>query len=199
MWIRFSLSSGNQGIEYYYNSPLLTSNYEKENYLCSSTDKVELKFYVLLAYAWPWKCSLNLLGKWTTSLRLVLREQKYKQWRYFPFIDFSVLFMAKLSNADIYPEFFQLQQEKFRVELVELLKNFHLFMSCDRPTMFVLHVDTFKAHTMFAPRSHTVKKPFGASLIWHHIMKCLPTKFGRPDTKIFGSCSWGNGLRCARS
>ena len=41
--------------------------------------------------------------------------------------------------------FFQPQQEKFRVELVELSKNFHLFMSCDRPTMFVLHVDTFKA------------------------------------------------------
>ena len=41
--------------------------------------------------------------------------------------------------------FFQLQQEKFRVGLADLSKNFHLFMSCDRAAMFVLHVDTFKA------------------------------------------------------
>ena len=30
--------------------------------------------------------------------------------------------------------------------------------------MFVLHVDTFKARAMFAPRSRAVKKPYGASL-----------------------------------
>ena len=65
--------------------------------------------------------------------------------------------MAKLSNADIYPEFFQLQQEKFRVGLAELSKNFQLVMSCDRTAMFVLHVDTFKARATFAPRSQAVK------------------------------------------
>ena len=30
--------------------------------------------------------------------------------------------------------------------------------------MFVLHVDTFKICTVFAPRSRTFKKPYGASL-----------------------------------
>ena len=30
--------------------------------------------------------------------------------------------------------------------------------------MFVLHVDTFKARAMFAPRYRAVKKPYGASL-----------------------------------
>ena len=53
--------------------------------------------------------------------------------------------------------FFQLQQEKFRVGLADLSKNFHLFMSCDRAAMFVLHVDTFKARATFAPRSQAVK------------------------------------------
>ena len=33
-----------------------------------------------------------------------------------------------------------------------------------RAAMFVLHVDTFKARAMFAPRSRAVKKPYGASL-----------------------------------
>ena len=53
--------------------------------------------------------------------------------------------------------FFQLQQEKFRVGLAELSKNFHLFMSCDRTAMFVLHVDTFKTRATFVPRSQAVK------------------------------------------
>ena len=53
--------------------------------------------------------------------------------------------------------FFQLQQEKFRVGLAELSKNFHLFMSCNRTAMFVLHVDTFKARATFAPRSQAEK------------------------------------------
>ena len=53
--------------------------------------------------------------------------------------------------------FFQLQQEKFRVGLAELSKNFQLVMSCDRTAMFVLHVDTFKARATFAPRSQAVK------------------------------------------
>ena len=30
--------------------------------------------------------------------------------------------------------------------------------------MFVLHVNTFKAHALFALRSRVVKKPYGASL-----------------------------------
>ena len=34
-------------------------------------------------------------------------------------------------------------------------------------TMFVLHVDTFKAHATCAPRSHAVKKPYKASFnVW---------------------------------
>ena len=48
--------------------------------------------------------------------------------------------------------------------------------------MFVLHVDTFKARAMFAPRSRAVKKLYGATLTYnpHHsssvkrgVVKCL--------------------------
>ena len=36
-------------------------------------------------------------------------------------------------------------------------------MRSHRAAMFVLHVDTFQARAMLAPRSRAVKKPYGAS------------------------------------
>ena len=46
--------------------------------------------------------------------------------------------------------------------------------------MFAMHIDTFKARTMFAPRSRAVKNPFGAFLNekgCYHLLISLHTNF----------------------
>ena len=75
------------------------------------------------------KCfSWNFLGNWTISLRLVLPEKKYKHAKtYFPFPEFSLWFTAKLSNTDIYHEFFA-ATAKIRLGLAEFLKNSYFFI-----------------------------------------------------------------------
>ena len=47
----------------------------------------------------------------------------------------------ELINTDIYYEFFQLQQENFRLGLAEFLNDVYLFTSCDRiepPCLFCI-------------------------------------------------------------
>ena len=49
-----------------------------------------------------------------------------------------------------------------------------------RAAMFAMHIDTFKARTMFAPRSRAVKNPFGAFLNekgCYHLLISLHTNF----------------------